>query len=163
MFTAPAVHHDSNFLYDSASATYPHHAENVAAYVNGAYATTESWVRSIGHHKRVLMIDVLGTAPSKAGALDIEPGCASPATAAGWVKQRVDTTGASARLYFSQSNEPAVRHAVSQLPQKYQDKVKYWIANPGGTAHLPGAHATQYHWGDQWDISAIGPHFLGNT
>jgi hypothetical protein len=35
-----------------------------------------------------------------------------------------------------------------------QAHVKYWIADPTGTPHiLPGAAATQWYWGANYDIS----------
>lgn len=165
---APASHREhrqlrTGYVYDSAiPSAIPANAANVAVYVNGPYATTKAAMRASGHHKHVLMIDALGTAPGSAGALDVEDGCASPATAASWVRTRVSIThGALARLYFPPKYSAAVHNAISTLPASVRSKVRYWEANPTGYAHeMPGTSATQYLWKHGYDVSKFHGDFM---
>ncbi len=53
-----------------------------------------------------------------------------------------------------------VKAAVAGLPQKMQDHVRWWIADPTGHAHdVPGAAATQWYWGTHYDITTATPRF----
>jgi hypothetical protein len=93
--------------------------------------------------------------------LDIEPGDATPAGAAIWVAQKLgQDPSARARLYTMRAEWPAVQAAISTLPSWMQARVRYWIADPTGVAHMvPGANATQWYWGNSYDISTANPGF----
>jgi hypothetical protein len=41
-----------------------------------------------------------------------------------------------------------------------QSKVRYWIADPTGVAHVVhGSNATQWYWGQNYDITTANPGF----
>ena len=108
----------------------------------------------------MVWIDVTGSDYS-ASALDVEPGDATPATAASWAWHRLSADpGAVARIYTMRSEWPAVKDAVAQLPAWMQSRVHWWIADPTGYPHIvPGADATQWYWGPSYDITTANPHF----
>jgi hypothetical protein len=128
----------------------------IATYSTGRYAVQAAAVAG----RPTIWIDTLGTDPA-ASVLDIEPGDATPAMAAIWVAQKLaqDPT-ARARLYTMRSEWPAVQAAISTLPSWMQSRVRWWIADPTGVAHMvPGANATQWYWGGTYDISTANPGF----
>jgi hypothetical protein len=54
----------------------------------------------------------------------------------------------------------AAQAAIGQLPQWMQSHVRWWIADPTGVPHqVPGASATQWSWGQSYDISTASPGF----
>jgi hypothetical protein len=58
------------------------------------------------------------------------------------------------------SDWPAVKSAIATLPASMQHRVQWWIADPTGHAHIvPGAQATQWYWGPNYDISSAAPGF----
>jgi hypothetical protein len=135
-------------------------ANHVAAvYATGPYAVPATAVRGRG---RVLWIDVRGTDPA-ADVLDIEPGCASPATAAAWVAARLrQYPRGLAVLYTSIAEWALVKGEVAGLPGRMQARIRWWIANPTGYPHLvPGSDATQWYWGSSIDISTATSRLLG--
>jgi len=138
-------------IYDSVlPAALP--AGHVAAvYATGPYAVRAAAVRP---HGQVLWIDVRGTDPA-ADVLDIEPGCASPAMAAGWTATRLSRyPGSLAVMYTSIAEWALVKSEVADLPGWMQARIRWWIANPTGYPHLvPGSDATQWYWGSSVDIS----------
>jgi hypothetical protein len=134
-------------------------ANHVAAvYATGPYAVPATAVQG---HGKVLWIDVRGTDPA-ADVLDIEPGCASPATAAGWVTARLrQYPGSLAVLYTSIAEWALVKGAVAALPAPEQARIRWWIANPTGYPHLvPGSDATQWYWGSSVDIATASSRLL---
>jgi hypothetical protein len=150
----PAAPEPGGTFYDSATPqNIPPHAP-MAAYADGGYAASPQEVA--GHH--VMWIDTNGSDP-RANALDIEPGDATPQQAAVWVQEHNQVEpGVKPVLYMSRGQWPAVQASVSSLPRYEQNKVLYWVADPGGPAHLPGAWATQYQWdGNQYDVDAAAP------
>jgi hypothetical protein len=153
----PAPQPQPYLIYDSVtpSAIPPHQA--VATYATGGYAVPAANVASRG---RVLWIDTQGTDPG-AQALDVEPGCASPATAATWASARLTAQpNVVARVYTMISEWPAVQAAIATLPPWMQSRVHYWIADPTGVNHVvPGSWATQWYWGPNYDISTAQPGF----
>ena len=129
----------------------------MATYANGAYAASPS---AVAGHGNVLWIDTNGSDPG-ANALDVEPGDATPAGAAQWVwtKMRADH-GATAIVYTMISDWTSVKANVGALPSWMQGHVRYWIADPTGVPHvLPGANATQWYWGNNYDITTANPGF----
>ena len=146
------------YIYDSVTPQdIPAKHPTVATYVNGLYKASQSDVA--GRHK-VLWIDTTGGDPS-AAVLDVEPGDATPATAAHWAYQRLQhDPNAQCCIYTMRSMWPAVRAAIHQLPSSMGDHVQWWIADPTGHPHVvPGSDATQWYWGRSFDISTANPGF----
>jgi hypothetical protein len=142
--------------YDSAPGIFPPDATSVALYANGLYV----WTRPLAHTwAKVLWIDVNGTAPDQASILDVETGDATPGHVPGWCTARLDAVPDSLlRLYCNLETWPAVRAQVRTMPDDTRARVRYWIASPTGIQHLvPGSAATQWDWGEDWDISSYGP------
>jgi hypothetical protein len=143
-------------MYDSTTpARIPAH-HLVATYANGNFAVPARQVTG----RQVLWIDTNGTDP-RAAALDVEPGDATPATAANWARTKLtEQPNSLAHIYTMLSEWPAVKTDVARLPQHIQNHVRYWIADPTGTPHLvPGSQATQWYWGTNYDISTVAPTF----
>jgi hypothetical protein len=144
-------------IFDSVTPTAipPHHM--VATYATGGYAVPASQVAGRGP---VLWIDTQGTDPA-ASALDVEPGDATPTVAASWAWHKLSATPrAVAHIYPMISEWPAVKAAIAGLPHRMRAHVRYWIADPTGVPHvLPGASATQWYWGKNYDISTANPGF----
>lgn len=144
-------------IYDSVTpSTIPSH-QNVATYADGAYAASTSTVSGRGH---VLWIDTNGS-DTRADALDVEPGDDTPSGAAQWVAAKLNADPkAVAIVYTMVSDWQAVKDNVAGLPHWMQDKVRYWIADPTGFPHvLPGSNATQWYWGNSYDITTANPGF----
>jgi hypothetical protein len=144
-------------IYDSVNPSAVPVGQRIATYVDGPYAVSSSQVTG---RPSVLWIDTNGSNP-KASALDVEPGDATPTGAAQWVQQKLSASPSStAIVYTMQSEWPQVKAAISTLPSGMQSHVKYWIADPTGTPHMvPGASATQWYWGNSYDISTAQPGF----
>jgi hypothetical protein len=144
-------------IYDSTTPSSIPAGQQAAVYSDGAYAATPSQVAG---HPGTIWIDTNGSNPS-ANALDVEPGDATPAQAGQWVAQKLtDTPNQVAIVYTMRSDWPAVQAAVGQLPQWMQSHVRWWIADPTGVPHMvPGASATQWYWGPNYDISTASPGF----
>jgi len=153
----PAAAPKSYRIYDSVTPGTIPSGEVAAVYANGAYATSAAQVA--GHHS-VLWIDTNGSDPG-ANVLDVEPGDASPAAAAKWVRQRLTAdTATVAIVYTMMSDWQQVKHEMAALPAGLRSKVRYWIADPTGVPHVvAGANATQWSWGDNYDISTANPNF----
>jgi hypothetical protein len=142
-------------MYDSATPQDVPAGQVVATYADGAHPDYPTQVTDA---KQVLWIDILGTDPS-ANVLDIEPGCATPSQAPGWVESRLTADPNSvAILYSSISEWSQVQAAVSSLPSSMQSRIRWWIADPTGSPHIvPGSDATQWYWGPNYDISTVLP------
>jgi hypothetical protein len=108
----------------------------------------------------VLWIDTNGSDPG-ADVLDVEPGDATPYGAAQWVQHRLSAQPDSvAIVYTMRSQWQAVKDNVAHLPGWMQSKVRYWIADPTGVPHVvPGSNATQWYWGDSFDVTTANPDF----
>jgi hypothetical protein len=164
--SAPAQHQPRQsapakpyYIYDSVTPQdIPADHPTVATYINGLYKASQSDVA--GRHK-VFWIDTTGGDPSAAAVLDVEPGDATPATAAQWAYQRLHhDPNAQCCIYTMRSLWPAVRAAIHQLPSSMGDHVQWWIADPTGHPHVvPGSDATQWYWGHNFDISTANPGF----
>jgi hypothetical protein len=144
-------------IYDSVTpSAIPAH-ERIATYANGDYAVNSSQLSGRGS---VLWIDATGSDPS-ASVLDVEPGDASPSTAAWWAWQKLHSDPSTAAIIYTMRSEwPSVRSDISTLPSHMQSQVRYWIADPTGVQHMvPGAEATQWYWGHNYDISTANPGF----
>ncbi len=144
-------------IYDSVTpSAIPAHAR-VATYADGGYAVSPAQVAHRGH---VLWIDTNGADP-RASALDVEPGDATPAMAATWAWHKLHAAaGSVAIIYTMRSEWPAAQAAVRHLPAPMQAHVRWWIADPTGVNHIvPGASATQWYWGHNYDITTAKPGF----
>ncbi len=118
-------------VYDSVTPGALPSSQPAAVYADGAYAASASQVS--GHHS-VLWIDTNGSDPN-ANALDVEPGDATPASAAQWVQAHLSKQPHSvAIIYTMRSDWSAVQDAVGGLPSWEQSHVRYWIADPTGVA-----------------------------
>jgi hypothetical protein len=144
-------------IYDSISPSSIPAGQPAATYADGPYSASSHQVTG---HGKVLWIDTNGSDP-KASALDVEPGDATPATAAHWVQQKLSASpNSTAIVYTMQSEWSQVKAAIGSLPSSMQSHVKYWVADPTGTPHMvPGASATQWYWGNSYDISTAQPGF----
>jgi hypothetical protein len=145
-------------IYDSVEPYAVPAGQPVATYADGPFATSPY---AVAGHGKVLWIDVNGSDP-QAGALDVEPGDATPGIAAQWALQRLtEQPSATAILYTTLAEWPEVQAAIGTLPTSMQSHVKYWVADPDGIPHMvPGASATQWYWGGTYDISTAEPGFF---
>ena len=146
------------WIYDSVTpSTLPSSSQAVAVYANGSYAAAPS---QVGKRGLVLWIDTQGTDPN-ANVLDVEPGDATPAQAATWVAQKLDASPNSVAIVYTMRSEwPAVQAAINALPWWMPSHTQYWIADPTGVPHIvPGSMATQWYWGQNYDISTALPGF----
>lgn len=143
-------------FYDSVTPAAIPAGNVIATYATGRYAVPASAVAG----RPTIWIDTQGTDPA-ASVLDVEPGDATPAVAATWVAAKLTKDpSARARLYTMRAEWPAVQAAISTLPSWMQSRVRYWIADPTGVPHMvPGANATQWYWGQGYDISTANPGF----
>jgi hypothetical protein len=144
-------------IYDSTTPSSIPAGQQAAVYANGTYAASPS---QLAGHANTIWIDTNGSDPH-ANALDVEPGDATPQQAGQWVAQKLtETPNQVAIVYTFRSDWPAVQAAVGQLPQWMQSHVRWWIADPTGVPHMvPGASATQWYWGANYDISTANPGF----
>jgi hypothetical protein len=128
----------------------------MATYATGPYAASAAQVAG----RSVMWIDVYGT-DYNASALDVEPSDATPQMAASWAYHRLsEFPNAIAHIYTNISEWPAVQAACATLPARMQSHIHWWIADPTGVPHLvPGSQATQWYWGQNYDISTAAPNF----
>jgi hypothetical protein len=144
-------------IYDSVTPTAIPGGKPVATYSNGTYQASRASVAGRGD---VLWIDVNGSNPG-AHALDVEPGDATPATAAAWASVKLTKDHNSKPIvYTMRSWWSAVQASMNGLPGWMHSHIRYWIADPTGSEHiLPGADATQWYWGKSFDITTAKPGF----
>jgi len=153
---AHRLHHPYR-IYDAVNPAAIPARQAAAVYSNGRYFARPSQLRHLGH---ALWIDVTGR-NYQASVLDVEPGDATPAQAASWVWHRLHAHHrAVARIYTMRSEWPAVKAAVAALPSWMRARVDWWIADPTGVPHIvSGSHATQWYWGQRYDLSSASPGF----
>lgn len=144
-------------IYDSVTPGSIPQGQQVATYANGNYAAQASAVAGRSH---VLWIDTNGSDP-RANVLDVEPGDSTPAGAASWVQARLSGQPHSVAIVYTMLSEwPSVKSSISSLPAWMQGKVRYWIADPTGVPHVvAGSAATQWYWGNNYDITTANPNF----
>ncbi len=142
-------------VYDSVTPSQIPAGARLATYADGGYAVAPSQVADRGH---VLWIDTSGSDP-RAAALDVEPGDATPGQAATWAWHKLhNAAGSVAIIYTMRSEWAATQAAVATLPASMQHHVRWWIADPTGVPHIvPGADATQWYWGHNYDITTARP------
>jgi hypothetical protein len=153
---APAPPAQPYEFYDSVTPSAIPAGHEIATYADGPFAVSPSQVAG----QKVLWIDTNGSDPS-ANVLDVEPGDATPSQAATWAQQKLSADpNATAIIYTMQSEWPATQSAIGTLPSWMQSHVRWWIADPTGYPHIvPGANATQWYWGQNYDISTANPGF----
>jgi hypothetical protein len=144
-------------IYDSVKPEKLPHDKAAAVYANGNYAASSSQMRG---RDSVLWIDTNGSDPG-ADVLDVEPGDATPYGAAQWVQHRLSSQPNSVAIVYTMRSEwQAVKDNVAHLPGWMQSKVRYWIADPTGVPHVvPGSNATQWYWGNNFDVTTANPGF----
>jgi hypothetical protein len=154
----PAAPATPSVIYDSVTPSSIPAGADAAVYADGTYQASAAQVAG---HEHVLWIDTNGSR-TDANALDVEPGDATPAGAAAWVQAKLtQDPGSTAIVYTFQSDWDSVISNIDALPAWMHSHVKYWIADPTGTPHiLPGAAATQWYWGANYDISSAQPGFI---
>jgi hypothetical protein len=153
----PAPPAQPTTIYDSVTPSSIPAGQQAAVYSDGSYAASPAQVAG---HPNTLWIDTNGSNP-KANALDVEPGDATPQQAGQWVYQKLSSTPKQvAIVYTMRSDWQATQAAIGQLPPWMQSHVKWWIADPTGVQHMvPGANATQWYWGQNYDITTANPGF----
>jgi hypothetical protein len=141
-------------VYDSVTPSQIPAGQPVATYADGGYAVNPASVAG----RNVTWIDTNGSDP-RANVLDVEPGDATPQQAAQWTWAKLhNAAGQIAVIYTYRSDWPATQAAIATLPQAMQHQVRWWIADPTGVPHVvPGAQATQWYWGQNYDISTALP------
>jgi hypothetical protein len=146
-------------FYDSVLPSVVPPGQPIATYSTGPFAVSPYQVAG---HSKVLWIDTNGSSPQTAGALDVEPGDATPSIAAQWVQQRLTAKPtATAIIYTTLGEWSLVQAAIGTLPSSMQSHVKYWIADPNGIPHMvPGASATQWSWSGTYDTNTAAPGFF---
>jgi hypothetical protein len=144
-------------VYDSVKPEKLPGNKAAAVYANGSYAASSSQVAG---RNSVLWIDTNGSDPA-ANVLDVEPGDATPYGAAQWVQHRLSAQPHSVAIVYTMRSEwQQVKDNVAHLPGWMQSKVRYWIADPTGVPHVvPGSSATQWYWGNSYDVTTANPDF----
>lgn len=150
-------------MYDAVSpSAIPTSAQIVAGYLPPSrYAwSAQDWAR----FPNAVHVKIAIFASTNDGhVLDVEPGCASPSEAPGWVVKR-RAAGVDPTVYCNLSTWPTVQAAfkAAGVTQPH-----YWIAHYGTGAVIPaGAVAVQYAdppggSGGNYDISAVADHWPG--
>jgi hypothetical protein len=143
-------------IYDSATPAAIPAGVMCATYATGDYAVPAAEMAG----RPTIWIDAWGTDPA-ASALDVEPGDVTPSMVPEWVREHLALEPSdNARIYTMLDEWPAVKQAVATLPAWMQARVRWWIADPTGVPHMvPGASATQWYWGPNYDISTAEPGF----
>jgi hypothetical protein len=143
-------------IYDSATPAAIPPGVMCATYATGNYAVPAAEMAG----RPTIWIDAWGTDPA-ASVLDVEPGDATPSMVPQWVEQHLALEPSdNARIYTMLDEWSAVQQAVATLPSWMQARVRWWIADPTGVPHMvPGASATQWYWGPNYDISTAEPGF----
>jgi hypothetical protein len=153
---APAKPAAPYLMYDSVVPSAIPSNGMMATYATGPYAASAAQVAG----RSVMWIDVYGT-DYNASALDVEPSDATPQMAASWAYHRLSQYPNSiAHIYTNISEWPSVQAACATLPAWMQARIHWWIADPTGVPHIvPGSQATQWYWGQNYDISTAAPNF----
>ncbi len=152
----PAAQQNLTF-YDSITPSEIPANQQIATYADGKFAVERSLVSNPG---QVIWIDINGH-DANANALDVEPGDARPSEVADWVQRRLTAhPGSIAIVYTMRSEWAAAKASVATLPAAMRSEVRWWIADPTGHPHIvPGSQATQWYWGENYDVSSALPDF----
>jgi hypothetical protein len=152
----PAAQQNLTF-YDSITPSEIPANQQIATYADGKFAVDRSLV---SNPDQVIWIDINGH-DANANALDVEPGDARPSEVANWVERRLTAhPGSIAIVYTMRSEWAAAKASVATLPAAMRSEVRWWIADPTGHPHIvPGSQATQWYWGENYDVSSALPDF----
>jgi hypothetical protein len=137
----------------------PSTAKMVAGYIDGRYAwKAADWAR----FPRAVKVRIAVFSATEDGhVLDVEPGCATPASAPGWVLRR-RAKGVDPTIYCNLADWPSVRAAFRARKVR---EPHYWVAAyPGnGPALYPGSIAHQYQGGltAKFDVSVVADYWPG--
>jgi hypothetical protein len=153
----PAAAQQNLTFYDSITPSEIPANQQIATYADGKFAVDRSLVSNPG---QVIWIDINGH-DANANALDVEPGDATPSEVASWVQRRLTAhPGSVAIVYTMRSEWAAAKASVATLPAAMRSEVRWWIADPTGHPHIvPGSQATQWYWGENYDVSSALPDF----
>jgi hypothetical protein len=151
-----ATQQDYTFYDSTTPSEIPAH-QQIATYADGDYAVERS---TVANPDQVIWIDI-DAHDANANALDVEPGDATPSQVAGWVERHLAARpGSVAIVYTMRSEWAAAKASVATLPAAMRAQVRWWIADPTGYPHIvPGSQATQWYWGENYDISTAEPGF----
>jgi hypothetical protein len=148
-------------LHDSTTAgDIPAGAQMVGGYVDGRYAwDSASWAR----FPNAVHVPIAVFASTNNGiVLDVEPGCATPAEAPGWVQMR-RAAGIDPSVYCNQSALGTVQAAFNAAGVA---QPHYWVAHYDNVVDIPaGTVAKQYindpTSGGHYDLSAVADYWPG--
>jgi hypothetical protein len=161
-------------MYDSIDISHiPPDAPAVAGYVNGRWPTFSQLAARFPHAQR---LSIAVSASANADCLDIEPGDATVASAAGWY-QRQKARGLARPVFYASASRmkddliPAIKAAG--IPRS---SLRLWSAHYGGAAHICGpatcgetpipVDGTQYTnkaFGRDLDASVLVADFFGTS
>ena len=129
-------------------AAIPAH-QKVATDANGrsAFSADPPRARAVDRHQR--------EQPRGLG-LDVEPGDATPSTAASWALHML-SGGPHLHDGFGVAERAGRR---GKLPSPIHSHVRRRIADPAGGPHIvPGSSATQWYWGSKYHVSTVPSDF----
>lgn len=140
-------------MYDDVNVSLiPVTAQAVAGYVDGRWPTYAQLAAKFPHAQHLVSIAVF--AKDNADALDVEPGDATVAQAAGWVKRQKVRGLKHAIVYTSLSQAQTLVNALSSQGLSLGVDYLLWTAHYNGSPHLCSpacgygfketAHATQW-------------------
>jgi len=152
-------------MYDSASwrsiPADPAEGTIIAVYRNGRYAADPAEVEARFPAAKyvVIWVDVNGTDPETAQALDVERYDAAPADAPGWIRARLAAVkGSLPTIYCDRSTIDAVTAACGAAGLKLGVHWWFWVSTLDGTRYeADGVVACQYQGGVDapYDVSDV--------
>jgi len=161
------------FMYDDVNvALIPKDAEAVAGYVDGHWKT---WERIVTAFPKARHLSIAVFASDDARCLDVEPGDATPAQAASWVRRQKQRGEKKPVVYTNASSGQALINALTKAGLRYGVDYLWWSAHydPRLGRHLCSprcgfglkvtAHATQFTdkaLGRSLDESVCSPGFF---
>ena len=140
-------------MYDDVNVSLiPLSAEAVAGYVDGKWPTFEELKKKFPHAAHIVSIAVFSS--DNAEVLDIEPGDATIAQAASWIKRQHERGEKLPAVYTSVSQAELLVQALDHAGFKFGVDYVLWTAHYTGKPHLCSekcgfgfthvAHATQW-------------------
>jgi hypothetical protein len=144
-------------MYDSIDISrIPSDAVAVAGYVNGSWPTFSSLASAF---PRALKLSITVNADGKADCIDVEPGDASVASAAGWLRAAAARGVWRPCAYTSASSMGGLLTAVASAGLELSD-FRFWSAHYGAGAHICGPGTcklvNRVMDGTQWTDEALG-------
>lgn len=128
----------------------PHHAEWVAGYVDGTWATFDRLRQLFPHAKRLVSIT---TGLGIADVVDVERGDANPEAAVAWVLRMRSEFKRRPIVYTSRANVGAIYQAFAD---RHVAPPFLWVADWTNAPHVvPGSVGTQWSSSELYDITEI--------